>query len=635
MKSALSKKRKAWGLLIVSFWLAVGVAVPLYLHFHGDELQFENAVVVAEPRDSFQITDTLLIDAVTGTTISGGRLGMAVPEERELTAEKSAALLKRGEAVLLLDGAELAIGTSYRTNEDTTAAAPLVQVLQAGTYQALTLRQSTLVVVLPSGHRERLTRADVHVLPMGRGSFEAKGQGFWRGQRTKFSIAANPSSDAGDVQFKMKLQASLMDFSYDGKINVFGRSAGLGALSLHLKDTERLANALGTSWPFGTSVQDVRLSGPMRWEASTIAFDAARVGIGDNDGQGTVSLNMAGGQAMISSTLAFDQLDIAPYLPSAASDHRSLAWQWWTKIVTTLSQPDAQHVNADMRLSTKALMANDVPLGPAAATVSLKNGKLSADVAEIAIGAGRATGQVAIDFNRYLPKVTVRGRIEDIPSEAWTASLVGQRFVSGKGRLVAELASQGAGLSQLLSDLAGSIEFSLPEGGSIDFSVPELHAAQSGAATIDISKLIKRALLKPTAVTKLGAVFAIKDGVAKVVSASATHATGLVKLGGLYDLNRRSYHLRVLSVKGTPPKSADTEPATTTVAAGVQGPRSPTFEGMLLSFKTQQMNNRRSDWSLVDGVDGLGVQLRAVRGSGRDVDRALGENFYDGPRQGL
>ncbi len=646
MKSAKTRKRKIWVGAVIIFWLAVGVAVPLIFDITGDEVQFDSADVVAAPRDQFRITSTLLLDRKSGATISGGTLGMAAPKGTVLTAESAAALLKSGDALLLLDNGELTVGS--QVGDESPASAPLARALQQGLFKALALRKSTIIVVLPNGHRERLTGANIQMVPSDDGTVEAKGEGFWRGQRSKFSLKTSAAAKNGSVPIEFAFNATLLDFTYDGTLRLsdqlVGASAVLGSAVVHLKDTERLANALGTSWPIGTSVQDISIEGPLRWKADTLAFDQAKVRVGSNDAEGTVSLKTAGGQALISSTLAFDKLDIAPYLPSGATDRTALAWQWWSKLVGTLSQPAAPHINADIRLSAKSLSSGPHALGPAAATVSMKDGKLSADIAEITLSNGRATGQISIDFNRYIPKLTLRGQLEEIATGKWLETLTGKRYIEGQGRVIAELSSQGVSVQQIIGDLAGTVEFAVPENGAIALSLVELNNAHDKSQLQTTKETLARVMRGSTVVNELEAVLKLKDGVANVVKASAIHAAGSVKASGSFDLMRPIYDFRMLSLVGVKTPAGD-EKSTgddgKEPAAKAASPKPPIpAAATLVAVKSVKPSTRaigRLDTATAGqtGFEVPEIQLRALTGMLKELERFLGPDYSHIPRRGL
>lgn len=641
MKSAKTKRRKIWVGAVVLFWLAVGIAVPLIFDISGDDVQFDSAAVVAAPRDRFKITRAIVLDKNSGATLTGGMLGIAAPKGEALTAESSSALLKSGDAVLLLDEGELTVGA--KAGNAGLASAPLAQALQQGRFKALALRHSTVIAVLPNGHRERLTDATFQLIPSNDGAVDVKGEGFWRGQRSKFSLKSGTVEKNGDVPIQFSFSATLLDFAYNGTVKLPVREGEASALQgpavVHLKDTEKLANALGTSWPIGTSVQDIRIEGPLRWQSDTLAFDQAKVRVGANDAEGTVSLKTAGGQGLISSTLAFDKLDVASYLPSGPTDRSVLAWQWWNKLVGTLSQPAAPHINADIRLSAKTLSSGGHDFGQAAATVSMKDGKLSADIAEIALSSGRATGQISIDFNRYIPKLTLRGQLQDIATGPWLEMLAGKRYIEGQGRVIADLSSQGVSVHQIIGDLTGTVEFAVPENGAIGLSLVELNKAHEKPQQQSTKETLARVMRGSTVIKDLEAVLKVKDGVANVVKASATHATGSVKASGSFDLARQVYDFRMLSLAGntTPAKpetpidgkQAKVEPVSPLVA------QAPSAATLVAVKSTQSLSTNADHKAGATAYHVPEVQLRALTGLLKELERFLGPDYSHIPRRGL
>jgi AsmA protein len=644
MKSSKATKRKIWVASAILFWLAIGLSLPFIFEFASDDIQLDNVGVVAAPGDRYQITSSLLLDKASGTVISGGTLAIVAKKDKHLTAEQTAKQLKDGQSVLLLDSGEISIGTQTATTSGPfgISSAPLIDALQKGNFKAFGMRESTIIIAFPHDHQERLTRARASVMQSDNGSLEAKGEGFWRGQRAKFSLVTSPISKDGSVDVKLKVSATLVDLSYDGKFDLRGNHVVEGQAVVDLKDTERFANALGTSWPISTSVQTMRIEGPLRWKADILAFDQAIVHVDKNEAKGTVSLNKASGQTSVSSTLAFDKLDIASYLSNGIANSRPdhIAWQWWSNLVSTLSSPSAPHVNADIRLSAKNLTVASRELGPAAATISMKNGKLSADIAEITFENGRATGQLSIDFNRFIPKLTLRGNLEDIATGKWVEAIGGARYIEGKGRVVADLVSHGTSVQQIISALSGRVEFSAPGRATIGISLAELDAARSKNQTLVSRTILTKALKGATAVTNLEAICQIKDGIGTITKASAQHAGGTLKAAGQYDLGRTMYNFRMLSLTGINPPPGEAaipktgEPAATKpseqakkVARAPQKPKQAT----LLSIKSIPPG-KPSDMASEPAMD---VRLRPVTGSLPELEEFLGPNYKKTPRQAL
>jgi hypothetical protein len=628
MKLKTAKMRQLWVGIIVLFWLAVGVAMPFIFDFFGDENLLDTTGVVAAPRDRFQITDTFSLDKFARSTVSGGTLALVSPKgTNPLSAEDAAELLNGGGALLLLSNSVITVGASDMTasTEKAQIKAPLITALQNGTFKAVGVHAGTIVITTPSGNRERLTKVNGRILP-GSSSTQVQGEGFWRGQRTKFSLTAGWPDSSGAVPVEIEFNATLLEFSYEGSVQLADDHRMNGKARIHLKDTEKLANALGTSWPIGTTLQNIVLEGPMRWEKNLLAFDEARVAVADNVAQGTVSLNMAAGQELISSTLAFGTLDVSPYLPNRFSGQVVLPWQWWTKLVATLSQPASPHLNADIRLSTKVLSSGEQTLGPAAATISMKNGKLSADVAEMTLNGGKATGQVVVDFNRYIPKLTVRGQIENIAIGKWCEAFAGKRYVEGNGRMVADLTSQGANIEQIIGELSGKVEFAMEEGGVIGVSLGELNSAQERQGAQTNQEVMARVMLGSTQMSSIMAIWKIKDGVASLVEGSGSHPTGQLLISGSYDLLQRTSDFRLLSLIGVK-KKADN--------AALDGKVAPQSRSLVQTPPSAVLLTVKSNVGTGEGKGEPSLRLRYLIGPLQELERFLGPDYAKLPRRGL
>src|SRR5690606_23452456 len=124
-----------------------------------------------------------------------------------------------------------------------------------------------------------------------------------------------------------------------------------------------------------------------------------------------LALNTSGPRPAIDGTMAFSQLDLAPYFTSRALDQkfslsRLITWPDWIEPAPTLL---VEQVDADLRLSSELVTFGDHPLGRGAATISLEQGRLLADVAELELGSGaRGSGQLSIDFAPAAPPIAIK-----------------------------------------------------------------------------------------------------------------------------------------------------------------------------------------------------------------------------------
>ena len=109
-----------------------------------------------------------------------------------------------------------------------------------------------------------------------------------------------------------------------------------------------------------------------------------------NEASGALVLNLAGDRPLIDGTLAFSALDLTPYVEAARSqsflfDRQTASWSAFD-----LSFPDhSAYVDADLRISAPKVALKGYGLGRGAATITVRSGKLLADIAELELYSGK------------------------------------------------------------------------------------------------------------------------------------------------------------------------------------------------------------------------------------------------------
>ncbi len=570
MKANVRRKR-LWVASLVTFWLAVGLAIPFLVSFQGEEIRLDDIAVVAAPRDTYDVVAPIAIDPMARTSVTAGRLALGSPKGQTLTAQASAELIESGQAMLVLDRGEVVLGEVITSVAPIALAggedgdAPLVAALKSGSFKALAIRNGTIVVRLPGGHLERFTQAMVQLVPDGAGAVSVKGEGFWRGQRSKFVLRSERPDEEGRLPLTFKLQASLIDVTFEGRLDHAEASSLEGAATLSIKNVERLVNALGQSWPIGGLVQTLAIEGPVRWQAETLAFDKAAVMIDGNEARGTLGLKVvADSKGVLTGTLAFDRLDVAAYLPRGPVMRDSRALEWWRQLANSLSGQSTPPVDADIRISAAKVVSGDQEFGAAAATVALKDGRLAADVAEINLLEGRAMGQVSVDFNRFIPAIRLRGKLEGIRAGKWLRSVTGVPVVDGVARIKADLVSFGVDPMRIAGELRGRCEFQMENGATIALALDEIRAGVTSDEPQPVADILARARSGTTRVDSFEGIAVISDGVAQLRTSLADHPKGKVQLAGRVDLIGKAYDLRLLTTDDAGPTASAAK------AAGVQ-----------------------------------------------------------------
>ena len=517
------------------------------------DFAFDSGGVVAAPRGHFQVGAPIPVHALTATSIQSGRILQVPPNGKTLTGSEANGLLAKGKADLVLDRVDLSVGNpSARGAEPyrggfVSPDAPIVAALVARNFASLSVRDSRVSVTLPNGRRERLFNVNLKIKPQGRNAVTAEGTAIWRGQDIKFSIETGTLSEAGlTMPVSLKLEGPLISVRFDGTID---KKDGLqlnGKADLAAPSLRRLARLLGAAWPDGAGLEKVSLSGPVNWTKASLAFPKANVRLDGNVGVGAIAIKSDTAIPQLSGTLAFEQFDMTSYAASNSGRDASAKSIWWDAITSAWSMPLARHFSADLRLSAKQTVFAGHQIGKAAATVSLRNGKFSAQLASLAFEGGSGSGQLTVDFNGLVPRTTMRGKLINAPLGDLASALFGRRSIEGRATITADLHAQGSNFHPMLNDMSGKVNVDLENGGAIGLDLKRFLSTEPGISERLPSALLRGAVQGTTEVDKLDLDIEFKDGHVICRKLEVLFDNRIARVAGEIDLRERQADVRAV-----------------------------------------------------------------------------------------
>ncbi|MCB1510290.1 MAG: hypothetical protein KDJ36_05250 [Hyphomicrobiaceae bacterium] len=572
----MKRKQEKWrhpGVALFAFALAtMAAAAPFVLNVSDREIELEPAGLFASGRDTYTIVSPIDLDRGLGTTITGGRLALLSPKGRELSGQQALRLIEQGVADLVLHRPDIAIGTRKTASAAHAATAPHVPIATAlanGRFATLRVVGGSFAVTLPGGTVEQLDRVEAQFVKVGRHTMRGTGNGLWRGQKISFSLKTGAMANGThELPLELKIRGSLLSVTFSGKI---GRQDGLslsGESTIASADIRRFARALGASWPDGIGLRNLSISGPISWSGQMLSFAKALVRFDDNSGAGTLSINTGGTRALATGTIAFDEFDIAPYLPGAKPQKSSVPARfggWLSRLRGAWSMPAARLFDADLRVSMRQIRLGDHRIGRAATSLSIKNGTLLANLAELSFEGGSGSGALEMDFNGLAPRVTLRGRLVNVPISSFTSALFDSRSIEGRGSVTADLVAHGTSLRHMFSGISGTIDVDVPKGGrlALDLSAFDVHLKGLRQAGVPLHKVFARAQKGVTAVTSLKASLLLTGGRVSARSFVAHYKGRAAHLAGRVDLSSRLIDLRLLIVEHIPASGAPAAKAAT------------------------------------------------------------------------
>ncbi len=485
MTAKAAKRRfSSVALALLASLIIGGIAAPIIVSVGSDRISVGSSRLVAAPRDSVMIGGPTALGPSKFLTIERGLLFPVDGSGRVLDAPLSKSQLAGGSARFAIENGIFRV-QAVQNEAATETSSPLLDAVAGLQFETLVLRQATVHILLPDGRTESVNRFDGEISPRRKASLTIKGKGDLRGQMISLDVTSGILADArpgGTVPLKMTLKSALLEAAFDGRVGFIGPAQMQGAIEFTVRHVRQVARWFGAPWPAGSGLQNLSGQGQLAWAGPAMAFNRGTFQIDRNEASGTLHLNFANARPTIGGTLALKSLDLGQYFLS--SDAPAASSNIWSSLLgTDLSIPLASHFDADLRISADKVMLGALQLGRSAAAVTVAQGRMLADVGAFEFDGGRGNGQVSADMSGALPKVAVRGRLDDIDAARIAAGLFGHAVVTGKATITADVASNGKAGGELLLASQGRLYVELRNGGRIGADLRGLSSAAQKRAT--------------------------------------------------------------------------------------------------------------------------------------------------------
>ncbi len=558
----------------------VGISVPLLVTDAGDRV-LPGSSVVAAIRDRYSLTSPVRLLSSPLVTVESGTIGISAQQaSRAKTGEAVTALLSSGSAKLVLDGGIIRLDAPRSGAVEGTAPAdvlaPMLKAFLQLAFDGLSLRHCTVLMRQEDGSDILFSDVDAEIA-VQRKAIAAKGSFDHRGQRLAFdaTLGLLDKRSAGQVPVKASIKGDLVESQIEGMLHVADGMQLSGAqVVLTSPDIRRVANWLGAGWPAGPGLGYFRAEGKVDWADRVATLEKAAFSLDGNQATGTLTFSFAGPRPSIEGTLALSRLDLSRYMTGddglattrEAVLGRPLAS--WLQRPPTLSLPLLPLLDADLRISSARTSAGPIDLGRSAATLSLKSGRLLADIAEVEIDSGaHGSGQISADMTRAEPRFSVRGKIEGIEASRLAVALTGQLALRGRADVVLDLAGSGDTGERFLSSLTGKASLSLTNGGQVGMDIPAL-LEQATASSVDWRDVLPG----QTNVDKLDVRLQLSPGIWSADHVSATLGDNIYWAAGRLSVATGTLDLLVTRSPAVPADSKAPSPPFATERIVLRGP---------------------------------------------------------------
>ncbi len=529
----------------IFFCLIFLISAPYLVERRFDQIGLRSAAVFAASRDSYSLSSPVRLMQTPMIALESGTLSMP-PNRTGLarSGEMIAMLITGNGARMKLDNASIA--ADFSANEAVLThgsaqggVAPLVATLQKLQFDALAVRNSTVRIKLADGSVLELGDVTTDIMAKQKGSIRAVGSFVFRGEKVSFdtTLATQIDPQSGGYPITASLTSAVLSASLDGQL-MMGESPRLLSpeADLTIPNVRHAARWLGAGWPPGNAFENFHAKGQLEWVNHTVAFQNATVQMDGNEATGTLSVNFSGPRPALDGTLGLKTLDLTMYVGAGGNTDQPAEKSLLSMVSSAsgLEFPLIQAIDADLRLSSSSVVLPGVTIGRSAATISLKGGKMIADIAELEIDDGtRGGGQLRIDATGSHPNYDIRGKLEALDLGRAGQAIFGHPTIQGRGDVIVEVSAEGDTGAMLLGSLDGKLSVSLDEGGQLGIDLDQLTAAVKSPKPQSAWQAASSSAMP---IDTLEARFAVDKGVIRTESAEAVAGKRAMTAEGAIDL---------------------------------------------------------------------------------------------------
>ncbi len=276
-----------------------------------------------------------------------------------------------------------------------------------------------------------------------------------------------------DVDAKTTFSSPLINGSFQGVTNISNVSALAGNLDLTIPDVPSFLTWSGEHLPGGDALKNISLNANIATVANGLRFNDLSFKVNDAAATGIMDFGYtAAGKPKVSGTLAFDQMNLNPFL--AAFSMRLAAD---TAIDTLLNGNPLQRLDMDLRLSAKNAALGPFLFDDIGASLLVAGGKAKFDIGDSGFEGGDLTAHLEVterDFDGG-GKLQISIRDADFGSLITRLKLPGPLPLA-TGALDLSLSTSKPIWAASLSDVSGSLHFTSKTGSFRQFNISAFRA---------------------------------------------------------------------------------------------------------------------------------------------------------------
>jgi AsmA protein len=366
-----------------------------------------------------------------------------------------------------------------------------------------------------TGARHEATKLDLDIdLPSLDEPLKATGQADWRGKTVKLAAdVAKPRAliDGQTSELAFQLDSEPVKLDLKGQATASTPFKLAGAVDLNVPSVRNLAAWAAEPIQFqGEGLGPLRIKGQLGLEGPKATFSNAEIALDAIKAKGELLVDTGQAKPFLRGRLDVEKLDLNPYLPPeqpaqqqpGAGGGQGGGGGWSEEPIDLAGLKAA---NADFTLSVGAIQFRKIQIGKGTVSALLKDGRLTATLAELALYGGAGQGRVVLDGSGATPAVDANMRLAGVQIEPLLKDAADFDRLSGSGSTELQVSGRGKSQKAIVASLDGK--------GGIDFRDGAIKGFNLAEMVRNIGSSFTTAGPQKTDFSELTASYVIQNGV--------------------------------------------------------------------------------------------------------------------------
>ena len=305
---------------------------------------------------------------------------------------------------------------------------------------------------------------------------EVDGAMIFQGEPTKIDIILTDLATlmAGDAA-NLKLDIAVGETTAGADLSVVSgeRLSYTGPIDFKAPDLPAFAALAGAALADAPGFDSLALAGDVDGGATEMRLNGANIGFDEIDAQGSMTLNWSGEKPRASGVLSTELLDLRPYMPAPSTSAEGFP-EWST---AKMDFTGLRNIDADFDISADEILLNDLKIGESRLKLSVENGRMTADIPELAMYGGQGSGRIVVNARGSTPSFAGNFDMDAVNAQPLSLDLMKHDNLLGLGAFKLDFTASGDSQAAIMSSIDGAGGFDLSNGALKGVNIAKLAQA--------------------------------------------------------------------------------------------------------------------------------------------------------------